>query len=144
LEGDLVANTLIEVEGNTMGLGVGDRVKLRKPLSLSGDFNPFWDDADFDKEYLIKDLTILVKNDETRTVGHDRVKHVGNNETTMVGRNRKEDVGNNEEITIHGNRTETVDKNETIKITGARQVDVTESYTLTIGGGSVQSITGDD
>jgi type VI secretion system secreted protein VgrG len=53
IEGDHVANTLIEVEGNTMGLGVGDLVKLRKPLSIEGEFNPFWDEADFDKEYLI-------------------------------------------------------------------------------------------
>jgi type VI secretion system secreted protein VgrG len=297
LEGDQVANTLIEVEGNTMGLGAGNLVTLSKPLSGDAQYNPFWNEADFDKEYLItsanysisinqyetgkvaesdepfkatytlldsqshfrpartarkpriegpqtaivvgssgeeiytdkfgrvkvqfdwdrlgnrdeksslwvrvaqvwagkqwgamhiprvghevivafldgdpdrpiitgrvynadnmppyalpenktqsgikslssksgsasnfnelrfedlkgkeevhlqaeKDLTILVKNDETRTVQHDRVKDVGNNETTTVGGNRKEDVTKNESITIHGNRTETVDGNE--------------------------------
>ena len=48
-----VANTLIEVEGNTMGLGVGDLLKLRNPSSGEGDGSPFWAEADFDKEYLI-------------------------------------------------------------------------------------------
>ncbi len=51
MESDLVANTIIQVEGNTMGLGVGDLVTLERPF---GDpYNPFWNDGDFDKEYLI-------------------------------------------------------------------------------------------
>ena len=53
LELGQVANTLIQVEGNTMGLGVGDLVKLRQSPSIAGELNPFWDEADFDKEYLI-------------------------------------------------------------------------------------------
>jgi type VI secretion system secreted protein VgrG len=329
LEGDLVTNTLIEVEGNTMGLGVGDLVKLRKPLSLGGEFNPFWDDADFDKEYLItsanysisinqyetgdvaqsdepfkatytlldsqsrfrparnarkpriegpqtaivvgpsgdeiytdkfgrvkvqfdwdrlgqrdekssiwmrvsqvwagkqwgamhiprvghevivafldgdpdrpiitgrvyntdnmppyalpdnktqsgiksrssksgsadnfnelrfedlkgkeevhlqaeKDLTILVKNDETRTVQHDRVKDVGNNETTTVGGNRKEEVAKNEIITIHGNRTEIVDGNEQITVHGNRSETVDKNETITISGNRKETVTKDE
>jgi type VI secretion system secreted protein VgrG len=67
LEGDLVANTLIEVEGNTMGLGVGDLVKLRKPPSLGGEFNPFWDDADFDKEYLITSANYSISINQYET-----------------------------------------------------------------------------
>jgi type VI secretion system secreted protein VgrG len=57
---DLVANTLIEVEGNTMGLGVGDLITLRKPLSISDDFNPFWSQADFKKEYIITSATYAI------------------------------------------------------------------------------------
>ena len=53
MQTDLVANTIIEVEGNTMGLGVGDLLTLRRAAVLSADYNPFWDTADFDKEYLI-------------------------------------------------------------------------------------------
>jgi type VI secretion system secreted protein VgrG len=66
-EGDLVANTLIQVEGNTMGLGVGDLVKLRKPLALGGEFNPFWDDADFDKEYLITSAICAISINQYET-----------------------------------------------------------------------------
>ncbi len=51
---DRVANTVIEVEGNTMGLGVGALVSLAKPLSIDGiAFNPFWGEDGFAKEYLI-------------------------------------------------------------------------------------------
>ena len=67
IEGDHIANTLIEVEGNTMGLGVGDLVKLRKPLSIEGEFNPFWDEADFDKEYLITSATYAISINQYET-----------------------------------------------------------------------------
>ena len=60
MQSDLVANTLIEVEGNTMGLGVGDLVTLRRPLGIGDDFNPFWKAADFDKEYLITSATYSI------------------------------------------------------------------------------------
>jgi type VI secretion system secreted protein VgrG len=67
LEGAQVANTEIEVEGNTMGLGVGDLLKLRKPLSVEGEFNPFWDEADFDKEYLITSATYSISINQYET-----------------------------------------------------------------------------
>ena len=325
IEGDHVANTLIEVEGNTMGLGVGDLVKLRKPLSIEGEFNPFWDEADFDKEYLItaatysisinqyetgdvaesdepfkatyslldsqspfhpartaqkpriegpqtaivvgpsgdeiytdkfgrvkvqfdwdrlgkrdekssiwvrvaqvwagkqwggmhiprlghevivdfldgdpdrpivtgrvynadnmppyalpanmtqsgiksrsskggtasnfnelrfedkkgseevylqteKDFNILVKNNETRTVGNDRVKTVENDDTTTIGNNRTETVGTNETISVHGNRTETVGGNESIAIAGGRTETVAKDETITIAGSRSETI----
>jgi type VI secretion system secreted protein VgrG len=329
VEGDHVANTIIEVEGNTMGLGTGNLVKLRKPLSLEGEFNPFWDEADFDKQYLItsatysisinqyetgdvapsdqpfkatytlldsqshfhpartapkpriegpqtaivvgpsgdeiytdkfgrvkvqfdwdrlghrdekssiwvrvaqvwagkqwgaihiprigqevivdfldgdpdrpivtgrvynadsmppyslpdnktqsgiksrsskggtasnfnelrfedkkgseevhlqaeKDFNILVKNNETRNVGHDRVKTVENDETTNITGNRTEDVGKDETITIHGNRTEDVSKDETITIHGNRTETVDKNETITISGGRTESVTKDE
>ncbi len=46
-------NTVIEVEGNTMGLGLGHLVSLRKGLEAAGDFFPFWRDEQFSAEYLI-------------------------------------------------------------------------------------------
>ena len=67
LEGDHVGNTLIEVEGNTMGLGVGNLVTLKKPTFLDGDFNPFWDDGDFKKEYLIVSATYSISVDQYET-----------------------------------------------------------------------------
>jgi type VI secretion system secreted protein VgrG len=66
-----VANTVIEVEGNTMGLGVGNLVKLTQPLSADGVlFNPFWGDKGFDKDYLITSAhyTISINQYETGDV----------------------------------------------------------------------------
>jgi len=56
LESDCVASTMIEVEADTMGLGVGDLVTLTRAL---GDVEcmPFWKPADFTKEYLITSAT---------------------------------------------------------------------------------------
>ena len=56
---DCVANTFIEVEGNTMGLGVGDLVTLAKPASEIA-YSPFWNDADFGKEYLVTSATYSI------------------------------------------------------------------------------------
>jgi type VI secretion system secreted protein VgrG len=97
-----------------------------------------------------KDLNILVKNDETRDVGHDRVKNVTNDERSTITGKRTEEVGKDEKITIHGNRTETVDKDETITISGARKesvgkdenITITGARSETVGKGETVSITG--
>jgi type VI secretion system secreted protein VgrG len=81
-----------------------------------------------------KDMTILVKNDETRTVDHDRVKTVQNDETTKIGGNRKEEVDKDEDISIHGKRTENVDKDEAIAIGGNRTETVAKNETISING----------
>jgi type VI secretion system secreted protein VgrG len=72
MQGNEVANTLIEVEGNTMGLGVGDLVKLHRPLD-DMEHHPFWSDADFNKDYLITSATysISINQYETGNAGAD-------------------------------------------------------------------------
>ncbi|MBN2574078.1 MAG: type VI secretion system tip protein VgrG, partial [Deltaproteobacteria bacterium] len=66
-EGAHVMNTIIEVEGNTMGLGIGDLVKLGKPQLLDGETNPFWNAADFDKQYLITSATYSISINQYET-----------------------------------------------------------------------------
>ena len=53
MQANRVERTLIEVQGNTMGLGVGDLVTLRPSLDGSEEVFPFWDPEDFGKQYLI-------------------------------------------------------------------------------------------
>jgi len=48
-----VDRTLIEVDANTMGLGVGNLVSLRKSREGFDDTSPFWDAEDFDQQFLI-------------------------------------------------------------------------------------------
>jgi type VI secretion system secreted protein VgrG len=91
-----------------------------------------------------KDLNILVKNDETRDVGHDRVKNVKNDETSTITGNRTEDVGKDEKIAIHGNRSETVDKDETITISGARSESVGKDETISITGARTETVSKDE
>ncbi|MDX2148820.1 MAG: type VI secretion system tip protein TssI/VgrG [Planctomycetota bacterium] len=88
-----------------------------------------------------KDRTVLVKNNNTETVGndeaisigHDRTKHVAHDETTTVDNNRTEAVGVNETISIGSNRTETVGVDETISIGSNRTETVGQTETVTIG-----------
>src|SRR6202142_3774591 len=47
-----VHHTTIEVEGNTMGVGVGNLVSLRSGLA-GGEFSPFWHEEDWGKQYLV-------------------------------------------------------------------------------------------
>ena len=95
-----------------------------------------------------KDLTVLVKNDETRqvnhdesrTIGHDRVKKVVHDETSTIDGNRSEQVGKDETIAIHGSRSETVDKDESITISGGRTESVSKDESISIGGGRTDSV----
>jgi type VI secretion system secreted protein VgrG len=87
-----------------------------------------------------KDLTIVVKNDETRFVGHDRVKQVGKDETSTIKGNRTEEVDKDEDVTIHGSRSETVDKDESITISGGRTESVGKDESISIGGGRSESV----
>jgi type VI secretion system secreted protein VgrG len=91
-----------------------------------------------------KDWKILVKNDETRTVGHDRTKEVKHDETSTIGNNRTEQVGGNETISIDGNRSETVGKNESITIAGARTESVGKTETIAIAAARTTTIGGSD
>jgi len=79
-----------------------------------------------------KNQDIVVENDETHSVGHDRKKDIGNDETTSVGHNRTETVGSNETITIGSNRAEKVGVNETIQIGQNRSITVGGSETATV------------
>ena len=67
VEGGHVANTLIKVEGNTLGLGTGDSVTLRRPLSVDDEFNPFWSEDDFKKEYLITSANYSISVNQYET-----------------------------------------------------------------------------
>ena len=53
MQADRVEQMLIEVEGNTMGLGVGNLVTLWPGVGPSEVVLPFWNADDFSKQYLI-------------------------------------------------------------------------------------------
>ena len=79
-----------------------------------------------------KNQDIVVENDETHTVGHDRTKTIGHDETTTVKHDRTETVINNETITIGVDRTETVGNNEDITIGVDRTEMVGNNESLTV------------
>ncbi len=91
-----------------------------------------------------KDMQILVKNDESREVKHDRAKKIGHDETVEVGNNRTEHVTKDETINIGQNRTETVGKDESVSITGARTETVGKDESISITGKRSESVGKDE
>jgi type VI secretion system secreted protein VgrG len=91
-----------------------------------------------------RDLTSLIKHDETRTVNHDRMTTIDNDETVTVHGFRTETVDKDETITIHQNRTETVDKNETITIHENRKERVDKEEMISIGGNRTEIVEKDE
>jgi type VI secretion system secreted protein VgrG len=87
-----------------------------------------------------KNQDIVVENDETLTVGHDRKKQIGNDETTHVKHDRTETVDNDEKITIGNNRTEQVGADESITIGGNRTERVGKDESITIEGSRTESV----
>jgi type VI secretion system secreted protein VgrG len=67
METDRAQRTVIEVEGNTMGLGVGDLVTLRPSLEGGEEAFSFWDAEDFGKQYLIVGATYNISIDQYET-----------------------------------------------------------------------------
>ncbi len=88
-----------------------------------------------------KNQLIEVENDETHTVGHDKMytvendrkKEVKHNETVSIGNDRQESVGNNENISVTKNRTESVGENESVSVGKNQSLSVSESRTKTVG-----------
>ena len=60
-------HTVIEVEGNTMGLGVGNLVSLRKSIEDLDEILPFWSEEDFLQQYLIVGATYTLSINQTET-----------------------------------------------------------------------------
>lgn len=90
-----------------------------------------------------KDLTKLVKHDETVTIGHDRTKTVGHDDTLTVGNNRTRMVGNNETVTIGVDQSVTVGENHTETVGKNQTVTVGEDQTFTVGGNHTTTVSGD-
>lgn len=63
-----------------------------------------------------KDLTKLVKNNESVTIGNDRTKTVKHDDSLTIGNDRTKTVKNNEAVTIGNNRTKTVKNNEDVTV----------------------------
>ncbi len=61
-----VDNTVIEVEGNTMGLGLGNLVSLR-PGPDGADGEPLWSEEDFSKQYLVVGASYSLSVDQYET-----------------------------------------------------------------------------
>jgi type VI secretion system secreted protein VgrG len=90
-----------------------------------------------------KNLTVVVKNDESDSIGADRSVSVGNNDTLTVGSNRKATIGANDSVTVTADRSLTVSGNESITVAGNRSTTTGGNDTVTTAGSETTAIGGD-
>lgn len=91
-----------------------------------------------------KNQDIVVENDETHFVGHNRTKTIDHDERTHVKNDRTETVDNNETITIGNDRTESVGSNESISIGSNRTESVGSNESISIGKDRTKAVTGNE
>ncbi|MEZ5796365.1 MAG: type VI secretion system tip protein TssI/VgrG [Paracoccaceae bacterium] len=110
----------------------------------SGGFNElrFEDKAGSEEVYFQaeKDHVELVKNDETRTIGHDWVEDVGNDATQSIGHDRTESVANNKDVSVGNNRTVNIGVNDDETVGANRSLTVGSNETIAVGGNSSETI----
>ncbi len=89
-----------------------------------------------------KDQQILVKNDRTRSVGHNEEVEIGNDRTVQVAANETVSVGANELREVTNNRTRNVGANETITISKLKTLNVGLNDMTNVGGAQEVTVAG--
>jgi len=87
-----------------------------------------------------KDHNELVKNDESRTIGHDFKEDVGNDATQSIGHDRTESVVNDKSVDVGKNRTVHIGVDDTETVDNNRSLTVGADETISIGGSSTENI----
>ncbi len=102
----------------------------------TSDFNEFrFEDKKGEEEVYLhaqKDFNIIVENDETREVQHDRSATITNNDTLDVGVDRTVTIGNNETVQVGVDRTTTIGSNNTSTVGMNRSSTIGSNDTLTV------------
>ena len=80
-----------------------------------------------------KDLTSLVKNNETRNVNNDRTTTIGNNETLSVTGERTKSIQKNETVSVAQNRNASVGQDESLAVTQNQSLNVGQSQSISVG-----------
>lgn len=110
----------------------------------SGGFNEirFEDKAGSEDVYFQaeKDHTELVKNNETRTIGHDWVEDVGHDGTQSIGHDRTESVANDKAVSVGNNRKVAIGVNDDESVGSNRTLTVGSNETIKVGSNSTETI----
>lgn len=87
-----------------------------------------------------KDHNELVKNDESRNIGHDFLENVGNDATQDIGHDRMENVVNNKSTAIGVDRQVSIGNNDTESVGVDRELSVGSNEKISVGSNSDESI----
>lgn len=87
-----------------------------------------------------KDHVELIKNDESRQIGHDFAEDVGNDAQQSIGRNRTETVGHDKSVSVANNRSVSIGVNDDEVVGASRTLSVGSNETISIGSNSTETI----
>lgn len=87
-----------------------------------------------------KDHNELVKNNESRTIGHDFKEDVGNDATQSIGHDRTESVANDKAVDVGNNRTVSIGVDDTETVGSNRSLSVGADETIVVGSNSSENI----
>ena len=87
-----------------------------------------------------KDLQLMVKNNESASVGSNASKSVGANDSLSVGGHHSKNIGGNESIGVAGDRTDTVGGSETISIAASQSESIGTDARVVIGANASTAI----
>jgi type VI secretion system secreted protein VgrG len=87
-----------------------------------------------------KDLTILVKHDESREIQHDLTIKVSNNRTVTITMNDSETVHGSQDVSITQNQDVQITGNQTTKIFGSEDHTATSRTTKILGSDSLTTV----
>jgi type VI secretion system secreted protein VgrG len=91
-----------------------------------------------------RDMSTLVKHDQSLTVDVNRSITVGADETTTVHGKRTTTVKKDDKKTVHGSETTTVDMNRALIVTGESKTEVSKKATLTFSADRETTVDGTD
>lgn len=88
-----------------------------------------------------KNLTVVIKNDhsisvgndETLSVKHDRKRTVENDETVTISKNQTTSIGEKETHKVGKDRETSIGENETLKVGKSRKADISENDSADVG-----------
>ena len=87
-----------------------------------------------------KDHNELVKNNESRTIGHNFKEDVGNDATQSIGHDRTESVVNDKAVDVGNNRTVSIGVDDTETVGSNRSLTVGANEKIAVGSNSSESI----
>ncbi len=84
-----------------------------------------------------RNMSRLIKNDESDVVGNDRSRSVANDETIEIGANRSVCIGANDTLEVAGSAAENVTGAKSIHVGSTLSIDAGSSISLTCGASSI-------
>ncbi|CAM2070367.1 Type VI secretion system tip protein VgrG [Sulfidibacter corallicola] len=115
---------------------LGPAQKYQNAIKTIKDHHIIFDDTDGKEMFDVrsqKDMTVLVVNDQSRTVGHDQATQVGHDQGTQVGNDQSIAVGHDQGTQVGNDQGTRVGNNQATEVGNDRDVQVGNDQRHSVG-----------